>query len=143
MSPRTYPAWASHWTCVSALRSCVDGSCGDGCDAAQPARTRGIAQRSNGRRMANGYPICVGSPRVDARPLALAGLAEPRRSDRGQAGQDPAPGVGRVDHGVDLDVRCRVDRLALLVVARDHPVVKRAALGGIGDRLELLAEAEL
>src|SRR5215510_6910811 len=84
-----------------------------------------------------------GLPGVDAGALAPAALAALGGRDGGEAGEDPAAGVGGVDDAVDLDVGRGVDRLALLVVAGEHAVVEGAALGGIGDGFELLAKAEL
>src|SRR5512140_1818373 len=87
-----------------------------------------------------GYRGLLRLPRVDAWPLA-GSLVWWRSCE--EAGDDPAPGLGGVDDLVGLDVGGGVDRLAFLVVPGDHLVVVGAALGRIGDRLELLAVAEL
>src|SRR5882724_4055061 len=93
---------------------------------------------SDGARRVKRYP---GLPGVDAGALALAAFAA--RRHRVEPGDDPPAGVGRVDDLVDLEVRGGVDRFALLVHLGDHGFVVGVARGGIGDRLELLAVAEL
>ena len=60
-----------------------------------------------------------------------------------QRGRDPAPRIGGIDHLVDLEVGRRAERLAARIGGRDHLVEQGAPLGRIGDRLQLLAVAEL
>src|SRR4051794_39070598 len=75
------------------------------------------------RRPPVGASVAAGmraSPGVDAGTL----LAGPGRwwrcCDEGR--RDPATRVRRIDHVIDLEVRCGVDRLAVLVGPRHHLV---------------------
>src|SRR5262245_38306759 len=80
-------------------------------------------------------------PGVDVRPLLVRERWPPLGAE--QAGGDPASRIGGIDHLVDLEVGRGAECLAARVGVRHHLVEQGAALGRIGDGLELLAVAEL
>src|SRR6266446_3907934 len=80
-------------------------------------------------------------PGVNIRPL-LVPIARARLGVE-QGGRDPAPGIGGIDHLVDLEIGRGAERLAAGIGRRHHLVEQRTALGRVGHRLELLAVAEL
>src|SRR5262249_20599452 len=88
-----------------------------------------------------GIVIARESPGVHAGALLRA--ARRRGSDRLERAHDPFARVRRIDHVVDLEMRRGVDRLAALVGPPDHLLEHLLALGGVGDRRELVPESEL
>src|SRR5438445_1373444 len=81
------------------------------------------------------------SPGVDVR-AALAGSQPPAAAVLVEQRCDPAPGLGRIDHIVDLAVRGHVETLAALVGGRDRRLERLLALARILDRIELAAHAQ-
>jgi len=84
-------------------------------------------------------PTLRTSPRVDARPLLCR--TRFRFRHRAQAGHDPLPRVGGIDHFVDLQHRGDRDRLAVGVELVDLGLVVFLAFHRVLDRFHLLAEA--
>src|SRR5438552_15740241 len=78
-----------------------------------------------------------GSPRVDMGP-PLASMA-PLAFRAKQPGHYPLARIGRVDHLVNLEIGRGAERLAAGIGRRHHLVEQRPPLGGIADRLQLLA----
>src|SRR6185369_8838888 len=79
-------------------------------------------------------------PRINARPLLRR--ARLRFRYRAQAGHDPLPRIGGIDHLVDLQHGGDRDRLAVGVELVDLGAVVLLALDRVLDRFHLLAEAE-
>src|SRR5262249_11335729 len=84
--------------------------------------------------------LFIVSPCVDVRTLLT--LARRGRTCGPQHGRNPAARVGGGDHIVDLEVARHVHRLAVLVHAVDHVLIRALALNRIRDRLQLAPLAE-
>src|SRR5258707_5224366 len=78
-------------------------------------------------------------PGVNIRPL-LVPIARARLGVE-QGGRDPAPGIGGINHLVDLEIGRGAERLAAGIGRRHHLVGQRTALRRGGQRLQRLSVA--